>query len=176
MALYEHQSHAHVPRNPNTVHREKQEAKGFNARLAVYITTHTGTMWCAYVFFGIGIGSLVGVLTNNAILAGVFGSVSSYILQLVLLPIILDGQNIQGERQEVLAQETYETTMHNFHDTEQLILHLNAQDEELLRQTALLVRLASTLPGAPPAPEVAAPTASTAPPKRSHHKQKAPTA
>lgn len=153
MALYDHQPHPHTPRNPNQVHQAKQQAKGFNARLAVYITTHTGTMWCAYIFFGIGVGSLIGVLTNNALLAGVFGSVSSYILQLVLLPIILDGQNIQGERQEILAQETYETTMHNYHDTEQVIRHLNAQDEELLRQTALLLRLTST--AAPLAPETA---------------------
>lgn len=149
-ALYRHSAHMHQPRNVNHVHRKEQEAAGFNTRVAVWLTKNVGTMQCAYVFAGIGIGSLVGVATGNVVLAAVFGSISSYFLQLVLLPILSVGQNVLGRHQELQADEMFKTSQRSFNDIEEIMAHLSAQDEELLRQTRLLLQLAGQ-----PAPEVA---------------------
>lgn len=129
--LYKHIRHPHVPRNPNVVHKEEMNGS-LKDKQALWITNHVGTMECAYLFFGIGIGSLVGVLTNNPILAGACGAVSSYILQLVLLPIILKGQSIQGRKQEILAEENFEATKHILHDSDEVMHHLDAQDDKIL--------------------------------------------
>lgn len=155
-ALYQHTAHAHRPRNVNRVHRQEQETAGFNTRVAVWLTKNVGTMQCAYIFAGIGIGSLVGVATNNVVLAAVFGSLSSYFLQLVLLPILSVGQNVLGRHQELQADEMFKTSQRSFHDIEEIMAHLSAQDAELLKQTTLLLQLAgepvATTPPAAPAP------------------------
>lgn len=65
--LFRHEPHQYQPRNVNKLYAAEQAAAGFNTRLAVALTKYTGTMWTAYLFAGIGIGSLVGVFTNSAV-------------------------------------------------------------------------------------------------------------
>jgi hypothetical protein len=65
-------------------------------------------MWCAYVFSVIGVGSLVGVFTGNALLALAFGGISSYFIQLVLLPVIMVGQNVQQAHADARAQADHD--------------------------------------------------------------------
>jgi uncharacterized membrane protein len=141
MALFHHEPHQHQPRNVNQVQAAEQAGEGFNTRLAVALTKYTGTMWTAYLFAGIGIGSLVGVFTNNVYLALFFGSISSYFLQLVLLPVIMTGQNVLGRKAELQADEAFKTTMSTYHDIEQIMQHLLAQDAELLHHTKMLIHL-----------------------------------
>jgi hypothetical protein len=157
-ALYQHTAQRHQPRNVNQMHRREQQSAGFNTRVAVWLTRNVGTMQCAYIFAGIGIGSLVGVATNNVVLAALFGSLSSYFLQLVLLPILSVGQNVLGRHAELQADEMFKTSQRSFHDIEEIMAHLSAQDDELLKQTKLLLRLcgepvaeeaAASLPAAP---------------------------
>lgn len=136
--LFHHEPHQHQPRNVNDMHAERLST---NDRIAVWISKNVGTMICAYVFAAIGIGSLVGALTNNATLALLCGSLSSYFLQLVLLPIIMVGQNVQGRHAELQAEEAFKTTMSTYHDIEQIMQHLSAQDAELLRHAKMLEHL-----------------------------------
>ena len=159
-AIYRHTAHPHQPHNVNRQHKREQESAGFNTHVAVWLTNHVGTMTCAYIFAGIGIGSLIGVFTNSVFLAALFGSVSSYFLQLVLLPILSVGQNVLGRHAELQSDEMFKTSQHSFHDIEEIMAHLSAQDDELLKQTQLLLRLAGD-----PAPAVAAsaPSAPAAP-------------
>ncbi len=86
----------------------------FNSRLAVLITKSVGTMWAAYVFAVIGITSLVGAVTNNITLTLLAGGLSSYFLQLVLLPIIMVGQNVISAAQDARAEADHLTltTLH----------------------------------------------------------------
>lgn len=170
-ALYEQQPHPYQPRNVNARHKAELQQAGFNTRVAVWLTRNVGTMQCAYIFAGIGIGSLIGVFTNNVFLAALFGSVSSYFLQLVLLPVLSVGQNVLGRHAELLAEEQYQTTMRTYHELQQQQAHLNAQDVELLRQTSLLLQLvggsAATAPPSLPSPSPApSPTPSPAPPAK----------
>ena len=105
---------AHVPRHV-TNRQVLESMQGgssmgrFNSRLAVAITKGVGTMWCAYVFAVIGLLGLTGALTGNTFLQGVMGSISSYFLQLVLLPIIIVGQNVISTAQDKRAEADHET-------------------------------------------------------------------
>lgn len=148
-SLYQHQPHPHTPRNPNE--RQAAERTSFNDRLSVKITQATGTMWCAYVFTGIGVGGLVGALTGNVWLALVFGAVSSYFLQLVMLPVIQNGSTVLSRHQEIQAEEMYHGIMRLLHENAEQAKHLGAQDTELLKQTGYLVQLV----GGKPEPVVA---------------------
>lgn len=137
--LFRHEPHQHQPRNVNEV--QKAEQQGFNTRLAVWLTRNVGTMACAYVFAVIGIAGLIGAFTNNASLVLIFGSISSYFLQLVLLPVILVGGNVLNRHQELQTEETFQTSQHSFHDIEQIMQHLSAQDAELLKQSHMIIHL-----------------------------------
>lgn len=73
--------------------------KSFNTWLAVKITSLVGSMWCAYVFCLIALISLPATLaTHNAVL--IVQWIAQTFLQLVLLSIIIVGQNTQAEQQE----------------------------------------------------------------------------
>ncbi len=71
-------------------------------------------MWAAYVFAVIGITSLVGAVTDNITLTLLAGGLSSYFLQLVLLPIIMVGQNVISASQDARAEADHLTltTLH----------------------------------------------------------------
>jgi hypothetical protein len=51
------------------------------------------------------------------------------------------GQNVLGRKSEVQADEQFRTTMSTYHDIEQMMKHLLAQDAELLHHAQLLMRL-----------------------------------
>lgn len=144
--LYTHPARAYQPNNVNALHQDEQVASGLNTQLAVWLTRHIGTMTCAYLFATIGIGSLIGVFTGNVLLAAVCGSLSSYFLQLVLLPILAVGQNVLARKQELQADEMFTTTQQSFADIEHIVQHLNQQDTAILAiQRKLDQEIAETL-------------------------------
>lgn len=109
-ALHERLRARHAARHPVTAPANiaHQESLSLSDHIALTITDRVGTMQCVVLFLAIGIGSLVGVLTNNAILGAVCGSLSSYVLQLVLLPLIMMGQNLQSRHAEQRAEADHE--------------------------------------------------------------------
>ena len=119
-------------------------ACGLNGRLALWITNHVGTMWCAYLFAAIGSAGIFGALTSSVTLVLLVGAVSGYFLQLVLLPIIIVGQNLQAKASDTRAQQTYADAEAVLAEALQIQQHLAAQDAELTKQTALLSRLAQS--------------------------------
>jgi len=137
--LYEHIKHLHTPRNVNDTHKAEQEASGVNTRVAVTLTKAVGTMWMAYLFTVlalVGLFGLLGWLNPFVFLLATW--VSQQFAQLVLLPIIMVGQNVLSRHSELQAEEAFQTTMKSYHDTEQIIEHLNKQDEKILE---ILTRL-----------------------------------
>ena len=111
----------------------------FNASLAVKITAAVGTMWCAYIFAVIALISL-----PDAIRAGrpaIIAWIAQTFLQLVLLSIIIVGQNVQAAATDERSQATYEDADAVLHTALQIQDHLQAQDdaiETLLNEIALL--------------------------------------
>ena len=108
-----------------------------NARLAVFITNHVGTMWAAYVFTVIGAIGIAAALTNNTEVVLLVGAVSGYFLQLVLLPIILVGQNVQAEASDARAKATYDDAEAVLHECLQIQQHLEAQDAIIATATGV---------------------------------------
>ena len=113
----------------------------FNAALAVRITSGVGTMWCAYVFAALALVSL-----PDAIRAGrpaMITWVAQTFLQLVLLSIIIVGQNVLAAASDKRAQATYEDADAILHTALQLQQHLEAQD-------IVIERILARLTAAPP--------------------------
>lgn len=140
----------------STVHSQVHGAGAigqFNTRLAVLITRSVGTMWCAYVFTVIGTASLVGAFTGNISLTLIAGGISSYLLQLVLLPVIIVGQNVISASQDARAEGDHLTltTLHAM-NVRQLQM-LEQQGKILDQQSQILKILGSSASG--PAPEPA---------------------
>ena len=103
----------------------------FNAFLAVRITKAVGTMWCAYVF-----GLIALISLPDAIKAGrpaIISWIAQTFLQLVLLSIIIVGQNIQSAAADKRAEATYNDADAVLHTALQIQQHLEAQDAELER-------------------------------------------
>ncbi len=91
----------------------------FNKRLALVITENIGTMTCFWLFCVISLSSLlavmyaahiigtVGFLTANGFILMV-SWISQNFIQLVLLPALMVGQNLQNEAADVRADKTFE--------------------------------------------------------------------
>lgn len=94
---------------PKLVQSHHHSGIGFNARLATIVTNNVGTVWCAYLFAVIGITSLIGAFTGNVALTLIAGGFSSYFLQLVLLPLIMVGQNIAQKASDARAEADHAT-------------------------------------------------------------------
>ena len=77
----------------------------FNATFGLKITVLVGTMWCAYLFACIALISLPDNVQSTQLL---ILWISSSFLQLVLLPIIIVGQNIQARASDARAAKTFE--------------------------------------------------------------------
>jgi hypothetical protein len=140
---------------PHLVSREEIEQKvhgggslgRFNSRVAVLITNAVGTMWAAYVFAFIALVSLPAALTafQQGDTTTAIQWLSNSFLQLVLLPIIIVGQNVISTAQDKRAEHDHHTLT---------VLHrINVQQLKLLeQQQEILDRLgAAPAPGAKPA-------------------------
>jgi hypothetical protein len=129
----------YTPRNVNRVHAAEIAAAGFNAQIAVWLTEHVGTMWTAYAFAVlaiIGLFAILGLL--SPIVALLIAWISQTFLQLVLLPVIMVGQNVLGRKSELQADESYATTMKTYADIEAVLQHLDKQDEKILALEQLI--------------------------------------
>ncbi len=105
----------------------------FNTWLAVTITKSVGTMWAAYLFTLIAIGGAVAVITNNAFLTALSVLISQTFLQLVLLPIIIVGQNVISASQDARAEADH-LTLTTLHAINVQQLKMLEQQGEMLKQ------------------------------------------
>jgi hypothetical protein len=104
----------------------------FNAWLAVKITNGVGTMWCAYAFGALALVSLpAAIRTGDPVV--LVSWISQTFLQLVLLSIIIVGQNIQAAASDKRAEATFEDADAVLHTAIEIQEHLAAQDEVLER-------------------------------------------
>ena len=133
---------AHVHRMVQTQHvLAKVHGAGalgrFNAAIAVRITRIVGTMYCAYVFTLIALIALPAAIQQGSPTVLV-NWLSSNFLQLVLLPIIIVGQNVISTAQDARAEADHETLTALHTMSKQQINILEGQNEilELLRKRA----------------------------------------
>ena len=80
----------------------------FNAAVAVRITKIVGTMYCAYAFTLLALVALPAAIEQGSPTV-IVNWLSSNFLQLVLLPIIIVGQNVISAAQDARAEADHET-------------------------------------------------------------------
>jgi hypothetical protein len=133
MSLYQHIPHPHIakhgaagPTKVADVMPRESAAQRFNARLAIRITKMVGSMWCAYVFAAFDLLSLPAAIRGG--IATIVAWIAQTFLQLVLLSIIMVGQNIQSAASDKRAEDTYMDAEAVLHEALQIQAHLLAQD------------------------------------------------
>jgi len=132
----------HKPRNVNALHKA---GMGIQDRIALAVTTGIGTMYAVYLF-AIWMGAWMlwqGYFSHKPFDPYPFAFLLflGNIIQLLLMPLIMVGQNIQGKHSELRAEEEFHTTQSSYNDIEAILKHLDDQDKELLRQTKMLEQL-----------------------------------
>jgi hypothetical protein len=105
--------------SPRTIRHDLKTVDGLNAKVAVVLTKVVGTMWCFYVFNGIALVSLPSALHTGQ-LAIIINWVSSDWIQLILLPALMVGQNVQSATADARAVKT-------FNDTEKILDRLDTR-------------------------------------------------
>lgn len=120
----------------------------FNARFGLLITVVVGTMWTAYLFTLLALFALPDAVKQGTYYIVVW--LSSSFLQLVLLPIIIVGQNIQAKAADKRAEETYKDAEAVLKEAEEIQKHLLAQDKAI---SAIVERLQGLNPGGQPTPQ-----------------------
>jgi hypothetical protein len=122
-----------MPKGDNPITR-------FNTWLAVKVTNTVGTMWCAYAFGALALVSLPGALASgNPVI--IVSWISQTFLQLVLLSIIIVGQNVLAAASDKRAEATYQDADAVLHTALQIQDHLAAQDSEIEKILANLSTL-----------------------------------
>lgn len=109
-----------------------------NAMLGLKITTVVGTMWAAYLFTGIALFALPSAIHQGVYFVVVW--LSSSFLQLVLLPIIIVGQNIQAKAADERAEATFNDADAILKEALKIQQHLEIQDAQL---SALIEKMAA---------------------------------
>jgi hypothetical protein len=114
-----------------------------NTRIALAVTRAVGTMWAAYIFLLIALVSFpqaFDAFVHGNTLIGI-NWLSQSFLQLVLLPIIIVGQNVQAAETEARAEADHETltaihtlvrAVHAINEQHNTILDLLEQRTEAL--------------------------------------------
>jgi hypothetical protein len=115
----------------------------FNTAFALKITAAVGSMWCAYIFAVIALFGLPAAIHNG--LGGIVQWIAQTFIQLVLLSIIIVGQNVQAAASDERAENTYQDAEAVLHEALQIQEHLLTQDREI---GSLIARLDSLPPGA----------------------------
>jgi hypothetical protein len=114
----------------------------FNAWFAVKVTKGVGTMWCAYAFAAIAVVSLPAAIAAHSAVTLV-SWISQTFLQLVLLSVIIVGQNVLAAAADKRSEATYNDADAVLHEAVKIQEHLAAQDKVL----EALIDKVRTLPG-----------------------------
>jgi len=85
----------------------------FNQKLAARITSGVATMWCAYLFAAIALVSLPAAIRSHDLIT-IVSWVAQTFLQLVLLSIIMVGQNVSSASVEQTINETHTASLGEF--------------------------------------------------------------
>ena len=121
------------------VHKEVHKDSKLSDRFALWITTHVGTVEFFLLIFS---WTAIWLLWNS------FGPVSlrfdspgsgfviwlfaSNVIQLILMPLIMVGQNVQSRHAELLAQHDYEINVKAEKEVDIILHHLDHLDKMLV--------------------------------------------
>jgi uncharacterized membrane protein len=116
------------PVNANIKHKESLTTLD---KVAVFITSLVGTMWCAIAFTLLALVSLPDAIRGGR--ATIIAWVAQTFLQLVLLSVIMVGQNLQNKHSEARAEADFDVNVKAELEVETILQHLENQNEEILK-------------------------------------------
>jgi len=124
---FKHVPHPHIAaRKKSGPAKTTDENVGFNGKIAIALTTVVGTMWCAYAFACLALLVLPQAVGGGTLT--LIQWVSQTFIQLVMLSVIMVGQNILSRASDKRAEMTYKDADATFHEAEQIQAHLQVQD------------------------------------------------
>jgi hypothetical protein len=163
VTLFRYHPHPHVAARkaagPPTVAGQLPRGSAvarFNTAVALKITGAVGSMWCAYAFGLFDLISLPAAIRGGS--STIVSWVAQTFLQLVLLSIIMVGQNVQATAADARAESTYKDAEAVLAEAAQIQDHLAVQDTVLERLIAAArpelgaAREVLRPPGLPPDP------------------------
>lgn len=137
-SLYRHVIHPHVAarREQGPVKVNDQLPRGnaierFNTRAALLITRTVGTMWCAYAFAAFDLLSLPAAIRGG--IATIVAWIAQTFLQLVLLSIIMVGQDVQAKAADKRNDQSFNDVEATLHGQSEIAAHQAAQDVQILQ-------------------------------------------
>ena len=146
MTIYQHIRHPRIaarradrPVRVADAFRRDSAANRFNTKVAILVTGVVGSMWCAYAFALFDLLSLPDAIRGG--LSTIVSWVAQTFLQLVLLSIIMVGQNVQAAAADKRAEATFHDASATLHEVAHVQGHLAAQDE-MLTQIAAKIGIA----------------------------------
>jgi hypothetical protein len=98
----------------------------FNTSVALLVTRVVGSMYCAYAFALFDLISLPSAIRSGA--SAIVSWVAQTFLQLVLLSVIMVGQNVQAAAADKRAEATFHDASATLHEVAHVQGHLAAQD------------------------------------------------
>lgn len=144
------QPNEHVIHPKDILIKEAEGANRFNNALAVKITNGVGSMWSAYIFALLSFTSLPAILVTidgnlrnsfphwmiTTSMITLIAWISQNFLQLVLLPVIMVGQNVIQGQQDAKAEADHKTLTYlaNLQDEQMTLLENQAKSLTLLQQ------------------------------------------
>jgi hypothetical protein len=138
MAIYQHIRHPRIaarraesPVKVTDLLPRGSAINRFNTKVALLITQVVGSMWCAYAFALFDLISLPYAIRSGP--AAFVSWVAQTFLQLVLLSVIMVGQNVQAAAADKRAEATFHDASATLHEVAHVQGHLAAQDVLLTR-------------------------------------------
>ena len=136
-------------KNVNVEHREHLTRL---ERLAVWVTDHIGSMGFFFIIFvwtfcWLGWNTLAPKTVRfDPFPAFVLWLFISNVLQIFLMPLIMIGQNLQGRHAEARAESDFEVNVKAEREIEAILLHLERQNESIMRILSYLEQGKATKP------------------------------
>jgi hypothetical protein len=118
-------------------------ADSFNSKVAVLLTRVVGTMWCFWVFNVIALPALVAAFKTGSVLP-IINAVSSNWIQLILLPALMVGQNLQNVAADARSAKTFDDIEHVKSDVAVALDRLDTHTDGGLKEVLDAIR---ALPG-----------------------------
>lgn len=143
MSLYSHVPHPHIARRkaegPVKVADQLPQGSAvqrFNTRAALIVTKVVGSMWCAYAFGAFDLISLPDAIKGGT--PTIISWVAQTFLQLVLLSVIMVGQDVQAQASDKRSEQEFGDVEAILHEQGEQAKHLAAQDEQIIAITRAL--------------------------------------
>src|SRR5450756_2201659 len=133
--VHDLEKHFSRVKNPNDTFREQLKP---TQKLALFVTERVGTMGFFFIVFGWTIFWLsYNVLAPKGLKfdpypAFVLWLIISNILQILLMPLLLIGQNIQGMRSDIRGEHDYETDKRAEKEIKTVLLNFQKQEKLIL--------------------------------------------